>query len=222
MVGKTQASRVMPFVGRSEGESGTVTRALEPLKESPFPYLPAVVQVALPIEPAFPPPEASATLVPLRSVFCHDRPTIGFGSHAPSATIEHRLDGENHAFAEGEAGSRLSVVQNLRFLMHFPADAMTAIFTHHGIAISLGMSFDRPADVSKARARANRPDAHPHGFLGGLDQLPGGRIYRANEIGFAGIRDIAVLLERDVEIDDVAVPKHVGLRGDTVADHIVH
>jgi hypothetical protein len=54
----------MPVVRRREGESGTVTRAVAPLKERAPPYLPAVDQVAVPIEPVFPLPEASVALVP--------------------------------------------------------------------------------------------------------------------------------------------------------------
>ena len=58
----------MALDSRSEAESGTVTRAVEPLNESALPYLPAVDQVAVPIEPAFALAEASATLVPLPSL----------------------------------------------------------------------------------------------------------------------------------------------------------
>jgi hypothetical protein len=54
----------MPALSRREDESGTVTRALEPLNESALPYLPAVDQAAVPIDPPFPLPDASATLVP--------------------------------------------------------------------------------------------------------------------------------------------------------------
>jgi len=53
-----------------------------------------------------------------RPVSRHNSPTVSLNSHTPSASIEHRLDRENHALAEGEASSWLSEVQNLRFLMH--------------------------------------------------------------------------------------------------------
>jgi hypothetical protein len=42
----------------------TVTRAFEPLKERAFPNLPVLIQVAFPIAPALPLPDASATLGP--------------------------------------------------------------------------------------------------------------------------------------------------------------
>ena len=63
MVGKTQASRVMPVVSRSEGESGTVTRAPAPLNDRALPFLPAVDQAAVPIEPEFPLPAERLVLV---------------------------------------------------------------------------------------------------------------------------------------------------------------
>src|SRR5262245_4852051 len=65
-LGNTHASRVSADCGRSEGASGIVTRAA-PLNERAFPYLPNVVQVAAPIAPVFPPPDASPTLDPAPS-----------------------------------------------------------------------------------------------------------------------------------------------------------
>src|SRR5688500_2272374 len=103
--------------------------------------------------------------------------------------------------------------------MHFPADAMAAVFTNHRIAISLGMACDRPTDLSEPRTWANRLDAHPHSFIGGLDQPLGEWVYLTDEVSFAGICNIAVLLKSNVEVDDVAVSKHVRLRWNAVTDH---
>jgi hypothetical protein len=46
----------------------TVTNAVVPLKESAFPYLPVVIQLALPIAPVLPFPDESAALVPMPSL----------------------------------------------------------------------------------------------------------------------------------------------------------
>jgi hypothetical protein len=54
----------MPLERCSEAESGMLTRALVPLKESAFPYLPLVVQVAPLIVPVLALPDASTTVVP--------------------------------------------------------------------------------------------------------------------------------------------------------------
>jgi hypothetical protein len=54
----------MAVVSRRDGASAIVTFALVPLKPSAPPYRPVADQVADPMDPAFPDPEASATLVP--------------------------------------------------------------------------------------------------------------------------------------------------------------
>ena len=66
VVGRTQASKVMPVVGCSDDEFGTETNALVPLNESAFPNLPAAApaHVAFVIVPLLPLPDWSATVVP--------------------------------------------------------------------------------------------------------------------------------------------------------------
>src|SRR6187431_888027 len=63
-LGLTQASSVIPLVRSSELESGTLTIALVPLKESAPPYLPLVLQAALAIVPLLLLPERSGRLGP--------------------------------------------------------------------------------------------------------------------------------------------------------------
>ena len=66
-VGRTQASSVIPVVRSSEFESGTLTKAFVPLKESALPYLPAAApaHVAFASVPLLPLPDWSVTVVPL-------------------------------------------------------------------------------------------------------------------------------------------------------------
>jgi hypothetical protein len=63
-VGNTHASSVIPVVRSRDAESFTVTRAFVPLNSNALPNFPALVQVAVPTEPAFPFPDASATVAP--------------------------------------------------------------------------------------------------------------------------------------------------------------
>src|SRR6476659_7129145 len=65
--GFTQASSVIAVVRRTDGASGIVTSALEPLKTSALPNLPVVVHVAFAIAPLLPCPERSVTAVPVLS-----------------------------------------------------------------------------------------------------------------------------------------------------------
>ena len=65
--GDTQTINVIPLVSPKEGEWGTVTRPA-PLKESAFPNLPPVDQVAPVILPLFPLPDLSTVVVPVPSL----------------------------------------------------------------------------------------------------------------------------------------------------------
>jgi hypothetical protein len=58
----------MPVERWSDAASPTSTRAVVPLNASALPHLPAIVHVAVPIVPALPLPEASATVVPVPSL----------------------------------------------------------------------------------------------------------------------------------------------------------
>jgi len=66
--GLTQASIVMSWTKRRAAISGTTTRAVVPLNDSAPPLWPAGLQVALTRVPELPPPESSATIVPVLSL----------------------------------------------------------------------------------------------------------------------------------------------------------
>jgi hypothetical protein len=65
--GRTHASSVMPVDNRSDGASGTRTRAFEPLNDSAFPKRPDAVRVAFTSVPGLPVPEESVALEPAAS-----------------------------------------------------------------------------------------------------------------------------------------------------------
>src|SRR5690606_33270415 len=67
-----------------------------------------------------------------------------------TALVDHRLDGERHAFLEFHAGPRTAVVQYLRLLVEDLADAMAAVFAHDGEAVLFGVFLDRLANVAQA------------------------------------------------------------------------
>src|ERR1044071_2840751 len=94
MLGITQASSVNALVRSSEAESGTVTRAVVPLKLNAPPNLPAVVRVAFAIVPVLVFPEASVTVAPLLSLKPYAAPTRVAGGGVPvvaDATFEYGL-----------------------------------------------------------------------------------------------------------------------------------
>src|SRR5690606_25043566 len=58
-------------------------------------------------------------------------------------------------------------------------------------------------------------------FIGCVHEPAGGRRHLAHQVGLAGVGDVAIFFQRDVEIDDVPVLQNVLRRGDSVAYHLV-
>ena len=97
--GLTHASSVIPVVSRNDAESGTITRALVPLKVRALPYLPSVVHAAFPVLPVFPFPDVSATVVPALLRLLDRRPESGRYRAADLS------DADRPATTESTAGS---------------------------------------------------------------------------------------------------------------------
>ncbi len=112
-------------------------------------------------------------------------------------------------------------MHHLRLVVVDLADAMAAVLAHHAEALGLGIALDRVADVAQRRARLDRADAAPHGFVGGIDQALGHDRRRADVVHAAGITVPAILDHGDIDVDDVAVLEDLGVTGDAVADHVV-
>src|SRR6266851_1904625 len=51
--------------------------------------------------------------------------------------VDHRLDGQHHAFLQARAVARVAVVGQLRLLVHLRADAVAHKLAHHGKAVLL-------------------------------------------------------------------------------------
>src|SRR5262245_7620041 len=66
-----------------------------------------------------------------RPVAGHRRPAVRQDLHRRLAEIDHRLDGEEHAWLELQALARLAVVQDVRPVMEHAAQAMAAELARH-------------------------------------------------------------------------------------------
>src|SRR5262245_37823743 len=91
VVGFTQASSVIAEPRCRVAESGTLTVAFDPLKDSPLPYFPAAVHAAFASVPVLPLPEASATVVPEPSLnaYAATRPPAVACAVVAVATFEY-------------------------------------------------------------------------------------------------------------------------------------
>src|SRR5690606_5883908 len=150
----------------------------------------------------------------------HHRPVVRQQAHVAPAGIDHRLDGEGHAGPEFHARARLAVMQHLRVLVEDPADAVTAVFAHHRVAMAFGVPLDGMADVAEAHARPDHVDADQQALAGHVDQPAGLDGGFADQEHPRGVAVVAVLDDGDVDVDDVAVPELLVARN-AVAHHMV-
>src|ERR1700736_1061825 len=85
----------------------------------------------------------------------------GFGhpfiAHANfrAACVYHGLDGYYHALLQPRTASRVTVVRQIRFIVHLGADTVPHKLSHHGIAILLYPTLYRVAYVAKSVSGAH-------------------------------------------------------------------
>src|ERR1019366_5552004 len=103
-----------------------------------------------------------------------------------------------------ETGVGLAVMQNLRVFMIHAADSMSAVFAHHRKSLAFGQALDRMADVAQMGTGTHQLDRAPHGILAHLGQALPEHRRLADKVHAAGIAVIAVLDERDVDVEDIA------------------
>ena len=76
-----------------------------------------------------------------------DDPTIGARAHMMGACREHGLDGNDHTGLETNAPPLLSVIRNVRILVHHMANTVPHIIAKHAIAVRLGERLDGITNV---------------------------------------------------------------------------
>src|SRR6266705_2955608 len=136
------------------------------------------------------------------------------------AGVDHRFDGESHSRLETRAGSRASIVQNLRLFVEFSPDSMAAELAHDAVAVGFGMLLDRRADVTEKSPGTHLTDAEPHALVSGLAQPFCLDRRFADVVHAAGIAVKTVLDHGDVDVQDVARLEHA-LPRNAVADLVV-
>src|SRR6266849_70283 len=162
-------------------------------------------------------------VLPLRReamVLGDDGPAVGQFADRRLAGVDHRFDREGHSGLEARAGSRASVVQNLRFFVEFSPDSMAAEFAHDAVAVAFGMLLDRRAVVTEKSPGAHLADAEPHTLVRGLAQPFCLDRRFADVVHAAGIAVKTVFDHGDVDIQDISGLEHA-LPGNAVADLVV-
>ena len=111
-------------------------------------------------------------------------------------------------------------MHDLRVLVEYLADAVATVFANHAISLGFGMRLDGVADIAQMRARAHLVDAEPHAFIRHLSQtLRQDRTFADDEHA-AGIAEVVILDDGDVDVQGVAVLERF-VAGNAVTDHVV-
>src|SRR5690606_4093428 len=79
---------------------------------------------------------------------------------------------------------------------------MAAEISHHTVAGLLSMALNGMADIAQAGTGLDGFNSLPHGLVDGFDQLAGRRRYISDQIHLGGVRNIAAILEGDIQIED--------------------
>src|SRR5690554_5303250 len=148
------------------------------------------------------------------------RPAVAQLSGLGAALVDHRLDGEGHAFLELHAGSCLAIMQYLGLFMEYLADAVAAVIAHHAVAVGVGMILDDLADIAQARARAYHRDTLVQAFLGDPGQALDPFRYFTDMEHLAGVTEVAVLDDGDVDVHRIAVLQRLVV-GNAMTYHMV-
>ena len=149
-----------------------------------------------------------------------DRPAVGQLANLAASGVQHRLDGEDHAGLQLGTGAGTPVVQHLGIFMEVAADAVAAELAHDGKALFLGIGLDDVADVAQACAGSHLLDAQPQALPGDIHQTLGQHRRLADHEHAAGVAVEAILDDRDIDVEDVAVLE-LAVTGDAVADLVV-
>ena len=153
-------------------------------------------------------------------VFGDDGPAIAHFFDLAFASVDHRLDGEDHAGHKLHQSTGLAVVQNLGFFVKATTYAMATKFAHHREAVAFGKFLDGVTNVTQVGAGFNLLNAFPHGLVGQLGQALGCNGCLADHEHSAGVAMPTFLDGGDVNIQRIAFFEWLVVR-DTVADLVV-
>lgn len=155
------------------------------------------------------------------AVFGDHGPLVRHQSYVAFASVDHGLDGEGHAGLQDNAGACFSVVQHLWLLVKDFANAVAAVFAHHGKVVGFGVFLDAVADVAQMDAGFDHFHAQFHAFVADTAQAFGEYGGFADDEHFAGVAMVTVFDNGDVDVDNVTILELFGA-GDAVADLVVY
>src|SRR5579872_6948085 len=148
-------------------------------------------------------------------------PAIAILDHPRWARSDHGLERDHESRREHAAGGRVAKVRHRRALVDASSNAVAAQLPHHGEAVPLHLAFDGAAELGERGAGAGGAERRCEGLTRAPLQRARRAVRRRDENGDGGIGDVAIELERHIELDDIAAAEHARA-GNAVHDLIVH
>src|SRR4030095_15700006 len=88
-----------------------------------------------------------------------------------TSQVDHRFDCENIASLNFRSLTRLSIVRNLRILVHAPANSVTDIIANDGVSMSLAIPLYAPSNIAEPFSRPTLLDGSLETLFSYSDQL---------------------------------------------------
>ncbi|AEW72217.1 hypothetical protein EcWSU1_00777 [Enterobacter ludwigii] len=156
------------------------------------------------------------------SVFGFHRPAIFHGADAVITGIDHRLDGEGHAFLQYHAAVIRIIVQNLWLFVEDTANAVAAVFTHNGETFRFNEFLDSGPNGAQANAGFNHFQRQVEAFLRHFAQTLAQNRRLAHDEHLRGVTMVVIFNDRHVDVDDVAIFEQFFVVRNTVTNHFVN
>src|SRR5687767_630025 len=111
------------------------------------------------------------------TIFRYSRPAVVLYHNFGRSGVNHWFDRDDHAHGEAAALARLTVVRDMRGLVHGPPDAVSDELPDHREASGLDVRLDRKTEISQPFTGNALRNGLIQGDLGGFHQgqRPGGR-----------------------------------------------
>ena len=152
------------------------------------------------------------------------------GDHGPvvipqvpfdGAEGQHGLDRENHALTDlGVVGGCRIVVGDDEARVELTTHTVTGVVANHTVTETCRILLNDATNHVDLAARLHSLNRTVQGLFGALNQQAGLFVHVADEQGLVGVAVHAVQVCGDVQVEDVAVLQHGGVR-DAVADDLV-
>src|SRR5271163_1717335 len=143
-------------------------------------------------------------------------------AHFGRASVDHWLYRDDHAFLQPGAASRVTVIREVRLVVHFGADAVPHEFPHYRVTVLLGPALYRVADIAEPISRTHLVDGAIQRLASYIQQLLQLRSNLSHRDGNRRIREVAVYFHPKVDGNNLAFAQLALGRRDSVNDLAIH